>query len=156
MASAAGVVDLRLTLEDPELLVNFRAFLRRRLDLNRSTNPEVKRKCEVWLDFVLLCNQIFSLAEDEEDERITLMIEVGDKFLSRPPLGYNIALANQLNRRELVQHCKNLKEKVTLEPDTSLLRPGYEYIFSNLSKKHDVLKKSIPRTTLHAFLCAIS
>jgi len=155
-STAAGVVDLRQTLEDPDLLSDFRTFLRTRLDLNRSHNPEVKRRFEQWLDFVILCNQIFWLVEDQIEERIELMIQVGDRFLSRPPLGYNLALANQLNRKELVQHCKNLKERVTLDPDTSLLRPGYEYIFSNLSKKHDVFKKTIPRTTLHALLCAIS
>jgi len=149
--------DLRQTLEEPDTLHSFRTFLRTKLDGNKSTNSDTKKKFEQWLDFVLICQQIFSLAEDELDHRIGLMGEVGERFLAKPPLGYNIALANQLNRRELELHCKNLKEKVSLDPDTSLLRPGYEFIFSSLSKKHDVFKRTTrPSTTLQAILCSLS
>jgi len=155
-SSSASLADYRQALDDPESLHEFRVFLRRKLDMNRSSDTEVKRKFEQWLDFVLICQKVFSLAEDEEETRLELMTQIGEKFLAKPPLGYNIAFANQLNRKELVQHCKNLKERVSLEPDTSLLRPGYEYIYSSLSKKYDVFRKTRPRTALHTLLCALS
>ena len=112
---------------------------------------------EQWLDFVIICEKVFELPEDKREEKIFLMVEIWHKFLDKPPEGYNMALQNQLNRKELINHCKNLSESITDEPDDSLLRDGYEYIFSKLDQKHDVFKKTQrPVTTLAAFMCALS
>jgi len=143
-------------LEDDDLCEEFRLYLRTKLDSNKSPDPFVKKKFEVQLDFLIICKQIFCSAEEDEDLRIKLMIDVGERFLGKPPEGYNIALSGQHNRAELVRHCKNLKDRVTSEADTQLLRPGYDFIFGTLTKKYDLFKKSRPTTTLQAILCAIT
>ncbi|XP_023345243.1 uncharacterized protein LOC111714379 isoform X2 [Eurytemora carolleeae] len=131
MADLKGVsvTDLNATLEDPEVLDAFREFLRIKLDNNKSTNIDLKKKFEQWLDYVIICNKIFSLAEEDIEDCINLMVEVGERFIAKPPGGYNIALAGQLNRKALEQHCKELGDKTTLDPDTGLLRPGYLAIY---------------------------
>merc|ERR1711970_1173263 len=118
------LTDLRQTLNDSKLILEFRLFLRTNpnLDKNRSNDPEYKKKNEQWLDFVIVCEQVFEFPEDENERKINLMVEIGKKFFGRPPDGYNMALQNQLNRKELISHCKSLSESVTNEPDVSLLR----------------------------------
>jgi len=151
------VTDIRLTLEDPDLVSRFRKFLRDDLDRNRNTDPNVKKKNEQWLDFVIICQQVFSLEEDEAEERVMLMVDIADTFLAKPTLGYNMALKSQINRKELIEHCKNLKERVILDPDTSLLREGYDFIFLKLTGLHDIFRKRLrPKTTLHTLICALS
>jgi len=127
------------------------------LDKNRSDDPEYKKKNEQWLDFVIICEQVFELPEHENEQKINLMVEIGKKFFGRPPDGYNMALQNQLNRKELISHCKNLCERVTNEPDVSLLRDGYEFVYGKLDQKHDLFKKTYkPITRLAALMCALS
>ena len=60
MADVKGVsvTDLNATLEDPEVLDAFREFLRIKLDNNKSTNIDRKKKFEHWLDYVILCNKV--------------------------------------------------------------------------------------------------
>ena len=62
MADVKGVsvTDLNATLEDPEVLDAFREFLRIKLDNNKSTNTDRKKKFEQWLDYVILCNKVKS------------------------------------------------------------------------------------------------
>ena len=68
-----------------------------------------------------------------------------------------MVLENQLNRKELINHCKNLADGVTNEPDHSLLRDGYEYVYGKLDQKHDLFKKIYqPTTRLAALMCALS
>ena len=55
---AVAVTDLTGTLDDPELTEAFREFLRIKLDNNKNTNNEVKKKFEQWLEYVLLCNKV--------------------------------------------------------------------------------------------------
>ena len=151
------VTDLRQTLTDTKLVLQFRLFLRTKIDRNKSDDPQYKKMSEQWLDFVDICEQVFQLPEDQNDTKINLMVEIGEKFLGKPPDGYNMALQNQLNRRELKSHCKNLSEKVTSYADDSLLRDGYEYVYGKLDQKHDVFRKTYrPTTRLAAFVCALS
>merc|ERR1712038_941431 len=152
-----SVTDLKQTIESGKLRPQFRTFLRGKLDQNKSDNPEHKKMFEQWLDFVLLCNNIFELPETELETRTRLMIQVGEKFLAKPPDGYNLALKSQLNRKELVNHCRSLAEKVPdLAPDVELLKDGYEYILGKLDQKHDIFRKThVPSTTLAALLCSV-
>lgn len=160
MAGGSGgppaVTDLAATLTNTTLTTEFREYLRTKLDRNQESNLDHKKKFEQWLDFVLVCEQIFALPESENDAKVQQFIDIGDRFLCPPPLGYNLALANQLNRRELLAHCKDLKEKRTETPREDLLRPGYEFIFDKLDQKHDLFKNSRPRTPLQAIMCLLS
>jgi len=152
------VTDLRQTLSDTKLVLEFRLFLRTKIDRNSSDDPDYKKMSEQWLEFVNICEQVFELPEDEYETKINLMVEIGDRFFGKPPDGYNMAVKNQLNRKELINHCRNLSEKVTYEPDDTLLRDGYEYANSKLDQKHDVFRKiyNRPTTRLAAFMCALS
>jgi len=156
-STAVLVTDLRQTLSDPKLVVEFRLFLRTKIDRNRSDDPDYKKMSEQWLDFVINCEKVFELPEDENEKKINFMVEIGARFLGKPPDGYNMALQNQLNRKELINHCRNLSEGVTNEPDASLLRDGYEYVCGKLDQKHDVFRKTYrPPTRLAALMCALS
>jgi len=156
-STAVLVTDLRQTLSDSKLVVEFRLFLRTKIDRNRSDDPDYKKMSEQWLDFAINCEKVFELPEDENEKKINFMVEIGAKFLGKPPDGYNMALQNQLNRKELINHCRNLSEGVTNEPDTSLLRDGYEYVCGKLDQKHDVFRKTYrPPTRLAALMCALS
>ena len=149
--------NLKLTLESDKLREQFRTFLRTKLDQNKSDNLEHKKMFEQWLEFVLICNKVFELPETDLEIKTTLMVTVGDKFLAKPPDGYNIALKSQLNRKELVNHCRSLSEKVPdLSPNQDLLKDGYEFIFGKLEQKHDLFKKTYVQTTkLAALLCSV-
>ena len=151
------VESLEMTLGSSKLTKEFRKFLRDKLDQNKSDNPDSKKMCEQWLDFILICDQIRAKPESEVEAKTELVIKIGTKFLGKPPDGYNMALSNQLNRKELINHAKSLSEKVPgLQPDVKLLDVGYEYILSKLEQKHDIFKKSFNKTTtLQAFLCAL-
>ena len=160
MASSAEpetVTNLKLTLESVKLREHFRTFLRTKLDQNKSDNPEHKKMFEQWLEFVIICKTVFELTESDTETKTNLMISIGNKFLAKPPDGYNIALKSQLNRKELVNHCRALAEKVPdLSPDPDLLKDGYEFIFGKLEQKHDIFKKAfVPTTTLAAILCSV-
>jgi len=151
------VTDLRHTLASVKLLQEFRLFLRIKFDRNKSGDPEYKKMGEQWLDFVRTCEEVFELPEEDKHRTIDLMVEIGSQYLGKPPDGYNMALQNQLNRKELILHCKALAEKVSTDPDTSLLRDGYEYVFTKLEQKHDIFRKSYrPTTMLAALVCALS
>ena len=149
--------SLEMTLGSDKLTKEFRRFLRDKLDQNKSDNPDSKKMCEQWLDFILICDQIRDKPESELEAKTELVIKIGTKFLGKPPDGYNMALSSQLNRKELINHAKSLSEKVPgLKPDVKLLDVGYEYIHSKLEQKHDIFKKSFNKTTtLQAFLCAL-
>ena len=151
------VTELKVTLLNTKLRDKFRTFLRLKLDQNKSDNPEHKKMFEQWLEFVLICDNIFELPETEVETRTGLMIQIGTKFLGKPPDGYNLALKSQINRKELQNHCKSLKEKVpNVSPDQELLKDGYEFIFSKLDQKHDIFRKTyVPTTTLAALVCAV-
>jgi len=157
--STAIVTDLKQTLIDSKLVLEFRKFLRTNpnLDKNRSDDPDYKKKNEQWLDFVIICEQVFDLPEDENERKISLMVDIGKTFFGKPPDGYNMALQNQLNRKELINHCKSLADGVTNDPDHSLLRDGYDYVYGKLDQKHDLFKKTYqPTTRLAALMCALS
>ena len=151
------VTNLPLTLQSDKLRAQFRVFLRTKLDQNKSDNLEHKKMFEQWLDYVLICKQVFELPETDIETKTNLMITIGSKFLSKPPDGYNLALKSQLNRKELANHCHALAEKVPdLSPDQDLLKDGYEFIFGKLEQKHDIFKKTyVPTTTLAALLCSV-
>ena len=151
------VTELKVTLLNTKLRDKFRTFLRLKLDQNKSDNPEHKKMFEQWLEFVLICDNIFELPETEVETRTGLMIQIGTKFLGKPPDGYNLALKSQINRKELQNHCKSLEEKVpNVSPDQELLKDGYEFIFSKLDQKHDIFRKTyVPTTTLAALVCAV-
>ena len=151
------VTELKVTLLNTKLRDKFRTFLRVKLDQNKSDNPEHKKMFEQWLEFVLICDNIFELPETEVETRTGLMIQIGTKFLGKPPDGYNLALKSQINRKELQNHCKSLEEKVpNVSPDQELLKDGYEFIFSKLDQKHDIFRKTyVPTTTLAALVCAV-
>ena len=68
------------------------------------------------------------------------MMKVGIKFLGKPPNGYNIALKNQTNQKELIKHCEELSENPSLKPDISLIGEGYEYIYSKLEQRHKLFR----------------
>ena len=152
-----SVTDLKVTLQNTVLRDKFRTFLRVKLDQNKSDNPEHKKMFEQWLEFVLICDKVFELPETEVETRTGLMIQIGSKFLGKPPDGYNMALKSQINRKELLNHCKSLEEKVpNVTPDQELLKDGYEFIFSKLDQKHDIFRKTyVPTTTLAALVCAV-
>jgi len=151
------ITDLRQTLSESVVLSEFRTFLRTKFDRNKSDNPEFKKSGEQWLDFVMVCEQVFDLPESEVDPKINIMIRVGTQFLGKPPDGYNMALKNQLNRKELISHCQSLAIKSCLVPDESLLRDGYEYVWAKLEQKHDLFKKTArPVTRLAMLLCSLS
>lgn len=148
--------DFASILDDEEICEEFRVYLRTTLDNNKSVDPTFKKKFEVQLDFILIARQIFSAAEEDQEQTVRLMIDIGERFLAKPPAGYNIALSGQRNREDLVRHCKNLREGVENEVDSQLLRPGYEHIYTAVSRKYDLFKKTRPRTTLQILLCAIT
>ena len=126
-SSTAIVTDLKQTLIDSNLVLEYRKFLRTNpnLDKNRSDDSDYKKKNEQWLDFVIICEQVFDLPEDENERKIGLMVDIGKTFFAKPPDGYNMVLQNQLNHKELINHCKNLADGVTNEPDHSLLRASW-------------------------------
>ena len=152
-----AVTDLNQTVQSDTLRTEFRKFLREKLDNNKSDNSEHKKMFEQWLDYVILCKEIFALPETETDSKVKLMIRIGDKFLAKPPDGYNLALKSQLNRKELEAHCSSLSQKTPdLKPNSDLLKDGYEFIFTKLESKHDIFKKTYkPTTTLAALLCSV-
>lgn len=147
--------DLRQTLNDSKLVAEFRMFLRT-LDKNRSDDPQYKNKNERWLDFVIICEQVFEVQEDIEERKINLMVEIGKQFFGRHDRK-NIALQNQLNRKELIKHCKCLSKGATSEPDVSLLMHGYDYVYEKLDQKYDLFKKTykVP-TRFAALMCALA
>jgi len=151
------VESLELTLSSSKLSKEFRTFLRTKVDQNKSDNPDSKKMTEQWLDFILLLDELRELPESQLEAKSEIIIRIGQKFLGKPPDGYNMALSNQLNRKEVINHAKSLSEKVPgLKPDEKLLDVGYEYIYGKLEQKHDVFKKSFNKTTtLAAFLCAL-
>jgi len=152
-----SVTDLRHTLADVKLVQDFRLFLRTKFDRNKSGDREYKKMGEQWLDFINICEQVFELPEEDTHLIIDLMVEIGFQFLGKPPDGYNMALQNQLNRKELILHCRALAEKVRTDPDSSLLRDGYEYVYTKLEQKHDIFRKSYrPTTRLAALMCVLS
>ena len=118
------VRNLRETLANNRLMLMFRQFLRTKIDSNKSDDPDKKKTSEQWLDFVIICENVFEQAEDQTERKTNLMVEIGEKFLGKPPAGYNMALQNQLNRKELVCHCNNLSKGTIKKPDDSLLRSG--------------------------------
>merc|ERR1711915_142956 len=95
------VRDLKTSMCSAQLLSEFRLFLRTKIDRNRSTDSEFKKMSEQWLDFVIICEKVFELPEDKRDKKINLMVKIWQTFLEKPPEGYNMALQNQLNRKEL-------------------------------------------------------
>ena len=152
-----AVTNLRQTLDESNLRQHFRQFLRTKLDMNKSGDPDQKKTFEQWLDYVTACEEVYGLPETDTKAKADLMIKIGEKFLGKPPESHNIALRNQLNRKELQNHCTNLSEKVPgLSADVSLLKDGYEYIFSKLDQKHVIFKKTFkPPTTTLALLCSL-
>ena len=152
-----SVTELKATLQNTKLRDKFRTFLRVKLDQNKSDNPEHKKMFEQWLEFVLICDKVFELPETDIEIRTGLMIQIGTRFLGKPPDGYNLALKSQINRKELQNHCKSLEEKVpNVTPDQELLKDGYEFIFSKLDQKHDIFRKTyVPTTTLAALVWAV-
>ena len=156
-ANLESVTNLKLTLESDTLRGQFRTFLRTQLDQNKSDNLKHKKMFEQWLEFVILCMKVFELPETDVETKTSLMVVIGDKCLAKPPDGYNIALKSQLNRKELVNHCRSLSEKVPdLSPNQDLLKDGYEFIFGKLEQKHDIFRKTCGHTTaLAALLCFV-
>ena len=62
------------------VFINFLFFSRVELDENNDSEADHKGKFEVWLDFVLLCDQIFELPRSESAaKKIQLFIDVGEK-----------------------------------------------------------------------------
>ena len=151
------VTDLNQTVQSEMLRREFRKFLREKLDNNKSDNSEHRKMFEQWLDYVILCKEILALPESELDSKVKLMIQIGEKFLAKPPDGYNLALKSQLNRKELEAHCVSLSQKTPdLKPNSELLKDGYEFIFTKLESKHDIFKKTYkPTTTLAALICSV-
>ena len=141
------VRNLRETLANNRMMVMFRQFLRTKIDSNKSDDPDKKKTSEQWLDFVIICENVFEQPEDQTQRKRNLMVEIGEKFLEKPPAGYNMALQNQLNRKELVCHCYNLSKGTIQKPDDSLLRSGYEYVYGKLDQKHDLFRKTFKPTT---------
>ena len=84
------VTDLRQTLTNTKLVLQFRLFLRTKIDRNKSDDPQYKKMSEQWLDFVNISEQVFQLPEDKNDTKINLMVEIGEKFLGKLPDGYNM------------------------------------------------------------------
>jgi len=150
------VIDLKQTLISDKLCGEFRTYLRK-LDQNKSDDLTHKKMMEQWMDYVQLCDKIFELPETELETKTSLMIQIGEKFLAKPPDGYNIALKSQINRKELLNHCKSLAERVPdLTPNEELLKDGYTFLCGKLEQKHDLFKKQyVPTTTLAALLCSV-
>jgi len=142
-----AVVNLRETLSNYKLVILFRQFLRTKIDNNKSEDPLKKKTSEQWLDFVIICEEVFELPEDETERKKILMVDIGEKFLGRSPGGYNMALQNQLNRKELICHCDNLSKGINKDPNEGLLRDGYEYVYGKLDQKHDLFRKTHKQTT---------
>jgi len=149
-------IDLEGTLGCDLLCEEFRVFIRKQLDKNRSPDPKQKQKMEVWLDLVLHCQKIFSLPESEVEERIRLMVEVGTVYLAKRPEGHNIALPGAQGRSDLVAHCEALRLGTLFSPDLVLLRnAAFNWVWSKLEQKHDLWRKlRNPPTRLQA-LCML-
>ena len=109
-STAVVVTNMRDTMSNYRLMLMFRQFLRSKIDNNKSEDPVKKKTSEQWLDFVTICEKVFELPEDETEQKVNFMVEIGEKFLGRSPDGYNMALLNQLNRKELICHCNNLSK----------------------------------------------
>ena len=75
------------------------------MDQNERRDPRYKRKFEVWLDFLLICQTLFKLSQSEEDIKFAKMIVIGNLYLGKPPFGFNMAVGNQCNRKDLESHC---------------------------------------------------
>lgn len=151
------VKDLTSTLNSETLTAEFRGFIRSQLDRNKSGDPGTKLKMEVWLDLVLHCEKMFSLAESDVEERTRLMVQVGTVFLAKPPDGHNIALSGAQGRRDLIAHCEAIRIGAVLDPDLELLRTAaYNFVWTKLEQKHDLWKKiRNPPTRLHALICSL-
>lgn len=62
-------------------------------------------KFVVYLDFANLCQHVLSPEVNISDK--LLYIKEICKYLERPPKGKNIALCNQIDRKELLSYCQN-------------------------------------------------
>ena len=122
-------------------LHQFRNFLRKRLDQNENKDPSYKRKFEVWLDFILLCQTMFRLPLSEEDVQFSKLMAIGKLFLGKPPFGFNMAVGSQYKRRELESHCLLLQENFPLlKPNPNLVKECYEYIYMKLDQKYEIFR----------------
>ena len=125
-------------------LFQFRRFLRNRLDQNERRDPRHKRKFEVWLDFLLICQTLFKLSQSEEDIKFAKMIVIGNLYLGKPPFGFNMAVGSQCNRKDLESHCYLLQKQFpSLKPNTNLVKECYEYIYMKLHQKYEIFRLSL-------------
>ena len=114
------------------------------MDQNEKSDPRYKRKFEVWLDFLLICQTLFKLSHSEEDEIFAKMIVIGNLFLGKPPFGFNMAVGSQCNRKDLESHCYLLQKQFpSLKPNTNLVKECYEYIYMKLHQKYEIFRLSL-------------
>merc|ERR1711934_92979 len=142
------VKNLSGTLANSILCQEFRDYL----ILLESKIPIGKRKFQVWLDLVLLCQNIFSLPEADESEKRKLMVQVGKDYLPR------LAVSAAVAKKELQQHCKALEsdEGSSMPVDLALLRRAvFESIWQQLEAKHDAWRASRAQPTRLQQLCAL-
>ena len=71
------VRNLRETLANNRLMLMFRQFLRTKIDSNKSDDPDKKKTSEQWLDFVIICENVFEQPEDQTQRKRNLMVEIG-------------------------------------------------------------------------------
>lgn len=83
--SLPAISDLKTTLAHPDLLAEFRNYLK------------TLKKFEPMLDYLLLCLRVFDLPEADVDTKARLMLEIYSQFLT--PKSHNIALRDQINRK---------------------------------------------------------
>ena len=120
----------------------FKQFLRKELDKNENRNDQDLGKFEVWFEFVKTCEQIIEHNETDLKTISELMIKMNNKFLKRPPHGFNIALGNQKNRQKLVQHCTKLQETCGhMNPDKDLLKDGFYFIADKLEDRYVIFNR---------------
>ena len=126
--------------------------------LKKPFDPESKFKFEQMLDFVLECEKVFLVPENDVESQKVLLVQIVRKYLGRKNKGgYDMAMPGQVNRGKLIEHEKKLSEQDSaLKPEVDLLKDPYQSVFGQLEQKHDRFKTEFNKTTtLQAFLCAL-
>ena len=122
---------------------NMRMYYRLRLDQNKSKNDKKKGIFETYLDFVLACEKLFNLPEQEYEQQSKLLFDIGEKYLGKPPHGSNLAFGNQCSRKRLEDHCKSLERMdAGVIPNRKLLEDSYNYVFLKLDEKNKYYHRS--------------
>ena len=108
------VADLCHTLNDKVLREQFRFYINTKIHESKTGYPNYKKMIVQWLDFIVICENLLQVPAANIQTATKLMVQIGSKYLGKHPKGYNMALKNQENRKELTRHCEELLENPRL------------------------------------------